>query len=67
VGLLDPESARPAATYPRDLFFDASNNLYLNRHFKMSPDWLPPQLWTPVRSDIIATSNPGGANDDRHD
>lgn len=46
-GLLDAETTRPAATYPRDLFFDASNNLYLNRHFKLSPDWLPPQLWTP--------------------
>ncbi len=45
-GLIDAETARPAATYPRDLFFDESPNRYLNRHFKLAPAWLPPQLWT---------------------
>jgi hypothetical protein len=48
-GLLDPETSRPGATYPRDLFFDHSNNLYLNRHLKLSDGWLPPALWTEDR------------------
>jgi hypothetical protein len=46
--LLDEETSRPAATYPRDLFFDSSPNRYLNRHFKLAPAWIPPQLWTPA-------------------
>jgi hypothetical protein len=45
-GLIDARSARPAATYPRDLFLDQSINLYLNRHFKLAPDWAPPARWT---------------------
>src|SRR5262249_30488336 len=45
-GLLDPETTRPAATYPRDLFFDQSLNLYLNRHLKLAPAWAPPARWT---------------------
>jgi hypothetical protein len=45
-GLLDPEKTRPAATYPRDLFFDASINLFNNRHLKLAPDWDPPARWS---------------------
>jgi hypothetical protein len=45
-GLIDPRIARPAATYPRDLFLDRSLNLYLNQHFKLAPDWAPPARWT---------------------
>ncbi len=45
-GLVNRETARPAATYPRDLFFDCSRNPYLNRHFTLAPLWTPPQLWT---------------------
>jgi len=44
-GLLDPESTRPGATYPRDLFFGRSRNLYINQHLEMS-GWLPPSRWT---------------------
>jgi len=44
-GLLDAETTRPSATYPRDLFFDSSPNRYLNRHFKLCGDWEIPQLW----------------------
>jgi hypothetical protein len=45
-GLIDAETARPAATYPRDLFMDHSYNLYINKHLKLAPDWDPPALWT---------------------
>lgn len=45
-GLLDPTNVRPAATYPRDMFFDQSWNLFLNKHFKLAPQWVPPQMWT---------------------
>jgi hypothetical protein len=45
-GLLDPKTARPAATYPRDLFLDRSLNPYLNRHLKLAPCWDPPARWT---------------------
>jgi hypothetical protein len=44
-GLLDPEVTRPSATYPRDLFFDQSNNLFLDRHFTLAPCWEPPARW----------------------
>jgi hypothetical protein len=44
-GLVDPARARPAATYPRDLFMDRSNNPFLNRHFGLSPGWFPPARW----------------------
>jgi hypothetical protein len=45
IGLVDPATARPAATYPRDLFFDRSNIPYIDRHLKLAPAWAPPALW----------------------
>jgi hypothetical protein len=44
-GLVDPAGARPAATYPRDLFMDRSHNPFLNRHLDLSPCWFPPARW----------------------
>jgi hypothetical protein len=44
-GLLDPKTTRPSATYPRDMFFDHSWNLYLSRHFSLAPCWEPPARW----------------------
>jgi hypothetical protein len=44
-GLLDPEVTRPSATYPRDLFFDRSTNVFLDRHFTLAPCWEPPARW----------------------
>jgi hypothetical protein len=46
-GVLPAETTRPRASYPRDLFFDRSLNPYLNRHLNLSPEYDPPQLWTP--------------------
>jgi hypothetical protein len=46
VGLIDPHTARPPATYPHELFFDSSPNPYLNKHFKLAPCWEPPARWT---------------------
>jgi hypothetical protein len=43
-GLMDAATARPAATYPRDLFFGRSLNLYLDRHLCLD-DWEPPARW----------------------
>jgi hypothetical protein len=45
-GLLDPNTTRPAATYPRDVFFDRSLNPYINKHLKLDPCWYPPARWT---------------------
>jgi hypothetical protein len=45
-GTLDPETTRPAATYPRDIFFDDSPNPYLKRHLDMSPCWYAPARFT---------------------
>ena len=45
-GLIDPCTARPSATYPRDLFMDRSPNPYLNKHLKLAPAWDPPARWT---------------------
>jgi hypothetical protein len=44
-GLIDGHTARPAATYPRDLFSDRSYNLYLRRHFSLACGWEPPARW----------------------
>ncbi|HYT89797.1 MAG TPA: hypothetical protein VEL76_13900 [Gemmataceae bacterium] len=45
-GLIDPANARPAATYPSDLFFDSSLNRFLQRHFHLAPFWEPPARWS---------------------
>jgi hypothetical protein len=44
-GLLDCVTTRPAAMYPRDLFFGRSTNPYIDRHLDMS-QWEPPARWT---------------------
>jgi hypothetical protein len=45
-GLLDAATARPSATYPRDLFMDRSLNPYLNKTLKLAPAWDPPARWS---------------------
>lgn len=45
-GLVDYETTRPTATYPRDIFKDRSLNPYLNRHLQLAPCWDPPARWT---------------------
>lgn len=49
--LVDPTTTRPAATYPRDVFFDRSLNPFINRHLNLSAEWYPPARWT---SDPVA-------------
>lgn len=44
-GLIDAVTARPAVVYPRDLFFDDSENQYLKRHPPLAGGWAPPALW----------------------
>ena len=44
-GLVDPVTTRPAATYPRDIFFGRSRNPFIDRHLDLS-DWCPPARWT---------------------
>jgi hypothetical protein len=44
-GLIDRATARPAATYPHDLFFDKSFNPYLRKHFSLAEGWEPPARW----------------------
>ena len=57
-GLIDPATARPAATYPADLFFEKSLNLFLRRNFDLSSCWEPPARWTscPVRPAVLGQS-----------
>lgn len=43
--LIDRETARPGASYPRDLFFPRSLNPYLARHLNLGLDWEPPARW----------------------
>jgi len=45
--LLDPETTRPGATYPHDLFFDHSHNRYIAQHLPLKCDWFPPARWVP--------------------
>jgi hypothetical protein len=44
-GLVDAETTRPAATFPRDLFFDSSPNRYIDRHPPLVHGWERPALW----------------------
>lgn len=48
-GLVNPDTTRPAATYPRDVFFDRSRNPYINRHLNLAADWYPPARWRSSR------------------
>ena len=48
-GLVDMTTARPAATYAQDLFYDRSRNPYIDRHPPMAGrGWGEPQLWTAI-------------------
>jgi hypothetical protein len=48
-GLVDGRTARPAATYAQDLFYDRARNPYIDRHPPLAGrGWGPPRLWTPV-------------------
>jgi hypothetical protein len=48
-GLIPRECARPAATYPCDLFFDDSKVPFLDRNFKLSRfGWGVPCRWRPL-------------------
>ncbi len=47
-GAIDRRTARPSATYPQDLFYDRSWNLYIDRHPPLAGGWEPPALWTPT-------------------
>jgi hypothetical protein len=44
-GLVNRETARPCCTYPHDLFYDWSFNLYLLTHFTLADNWEPPARW----------------------
>lgn len=44
-GVIDARTARPAATYPRDLFFGSSRIPYLNRHLRLEDQWQAPARW----------------------
>jgi hypothetical protein len=44
-GLIDGDTARPAATYPHDLFFDQSYNHYISKHLPLAGGWEPPARW----------------------
>jgi hypothetical protein len=44
-GLIDRKTARPAATYPHDLFHDWSFNPYINSHLPLAEGWEPPARW----------------------
>lgn len=45
-GLIDAATARPSATYPHDLFFDQSYNIYISHHLPLACDWYPPARWS---------------------
>jgi hypothetical protein len=48
-GAVDERTARPAATYAQDLFYDRSRNPYIDRHPPLAGGcWGEPQLWTPI-------------------
>lgn len=44
VGLVNAETARPSATFPRDLFFDRSSNPYIDMNPPLANGWHAPAL-----------------------
>jgi hypothetical protein len=44
-GLLDSARTRPAATYPRDIFFGDSLNPFLHKNLDINSQWHPPARW----------------------
>jgi hypothetical protein len=45
-GLLDAERTRPSATYPYDLFYGRSWNLFIDKHLDINAGWHSPARWT---------------------
>jgi hypothetical protein len=45
LGLLPFETTRPSATYPEDMFYDKSKNVFLNTYFTLADGWHPPARW----------------------
>jgi hypothetical protein len=46
-GVLDARYLRPAATFPSDLFYGHSRNLFVDRGVRqINCDWDPPARWT---------------------
>ncbi len=45
IDAVSADTARPSATFPRELFFDRSANLYLDEHFTLADGWHPPARW----------------------
>jgi hypothetical protein len=62
VGLVDPETARPSAMYPRDLFFGRSSNPFINEHLDLEPGWYPPARWFPSVQCVPPTAIQNVAN-----
>jgi hypothetical protein len=60
-GLLDAERTRPSATYPRDLFYGRSFNLFIDHHLDVNASWYPPARWTSDPS----LCNPAGSDPQR--
>jgi hypothetical protein len=45
--IIDPELARPGATFPHDLFMGGSRNYWVNRGLmQLNECWEPPARWT---------------------
>ena len=57
-GLLDAERTRPSATYPHDLFYGRSYNLFIDHHLDINAGWYPPARWT----NDPRLYNPGGGD-----
>lgn len=56
-GLIDADHARPSATYPRDIFYGRTRNLFVNRSLKeMNCGWAPPARWT--QSPVLMQTEP---------
>ena len=59
-GIMNRATARPTATYPSDLFWGHSYNLYLNSHLDdLERGWNPPARWLPAPpQQITSVSTP---------
>ncbi len=56
--IMDRATARPTATYPSDLFWGQSYNLYLNCHLNdLERGWNPPARWLPELPLVVTSAS----------
>jgi hypothetical protein len=59
-GVLCPNTTRPSATFPRDMFIDQSLNPFIDQNLRLEHCWHPPSLWTSCLEHPVPREKPKG-------